>query len=189
MYSQLTIDALTNVAMGIELDARLSVVLSEIMSTTGSGILKEKIVLNMVGGKQLPDVHGHDGISADGRPVEVKTEALGINYNREKLTGEGWWDKHKDWDAYLHDGTLLYQAGFVEERIAYILEIQPDQAFRDAGKEVTATKKRSFCSRVMHWSKCQYRVLYYNPEYADQMAPSLRKAIVVQTRSEIDRIK
>ncbi len=177
MYSDLTIQALVNVATGVEEDARMALVLSELLATTGSGILKEKVVLKMAGGSQLPDVHGHDGMSSDGRPVEVKTEAIGINYNRPQLTGEGWWDKHKDWDTYLHDGTLLYQAGFYEERLVYVVEITPTQEFRDAAKEVTVEKKRSFCSRILHWSKCPYRVLYYDRDYSNTLSKSLLRAI------------
>jgi len=88
-----------------------------------SSTLREMITLTECGYNQNPEKLGYDGWSTDGRRFEVKPKNISAESGK-KLDGGGnfsdfTWERY---DKYLSDNVYMLCSGFVDGKLAYIIE-------------------------------------------------------------------
>jgi hypothetical protein len=119
-------------------------IISFFLMDKNSSTLREMVTLAECGYSQNPEKLGYDGWSEDGRKFEVKPKNISAGSNK-KLDGGGnfsdfTWERY---DKYLSDNVYMLCSGFVDGKLAYIIEFP----FSSLKKRIEACLEKQFPNR------------------------------------------
>ena len=160
---------------------------------TASGTVKEKATLLQLGYETTTHMHGFDGMTSDGRQIEVKSETAnpdGGKYGKKLNGGAGWGSKNMDtYQKLVDENPLLIHAGFTENgKCVYVAECEfNDTKIWDQVEKYHKARKNGKNSDTKSnsndWKDAEsLKVHYFAPKYKDRMTKPFAELISAKWR-------
>lgn len=155
--------------------------------------VKEKATLLKLGYNTSTHMHGFDGMTPDGRQVEVKSETANPDqgkYGKKLNGGAGWGTKNMDtYNKLTEENPLLVHSGFTEDgKCVYVAECEfnDTKIFEQIEKYAKARKggaNSTTKSDSNHWKDAvSLKVHYFAPKYQDRMTKPFAELISAKWR-------